>query len=129
NIDVIIANYKGGNESVQSLLAGNVTANIGDDFVRASLSDNLTCLFLGSDVKSPRWPQAPSMSSVLTPYGIDTPSPSFLSRYGIYAASAEWAQKNSDGYKLLQKALLDARQTSTFQDYLIKNKIEDLSVG
>ena len=49
---------KGGAEAANAVLAGDVTANLGDDFVRSSLRSKTTALFIGSDKKSPRWTEA-----------------------------------------------------------------------
>ncbi|HWK71605.1 MAG TPA: tripartite tricarboxylate transporter substrate binding protein [Burkholderiaceae bacterium] len=128
-LDLIVVNYKGGSEAVQALLAGDVTANLGDDFVRANFNQQLRALFIGSDQQSPRWPEAPVLSSVLSFYGVDLPSPTFLSRYGVYAVSSRFTQENPAAYKKLQQALLEARLKPAFQRYIEKNNLADLSIG
>jgi tripartite-type tricarboxylate transporter receptor subunit TctC len=128
-IDVVVVNYKGGAEAVTALLAGDVTANLGDDFVRSSLRSRTTALFIGSDKKSPRWPEAETLQSQLKTLGVAMPSPEFLGRYGVYAVSAAFAQKNPKGYQELQQAVLKARNGKVFSDYIKANKLADLSLG
>jgi tripartite-type tricarboxylate transporter receptor subunit TctC len=128
-IDVLVVNYKGGAESVNALLAGDVTANLGDDFVRSSLRSRTTALFIGSDKKSPRWPEAETLQSQLKTLGVSMPSPEFLGRYGVYVVSAGFAQKNPKGYQELQQAILKARTGQVFTDYIKANNLADLSLG
>ncbi|WPB58251.1 tripartite tricarboxylate transporter substrate-binding protein [Xylophilus sp. GOD-11R] len=128
-IDVLIVNYKGGSEAVNALLAGDVTANLGDDFVRSAMRSKTTALFIGSDKKSPRWPEAPTLQSLLSGYGVGMPSPHFLARYGVYVVSAAFAQKNPKGYQELQQAMLTARSGSVFTEYIQKNGLADMSIG
>ncbi|MGK6308978.1 tripartite tricarboxylate transporter substrate-binding protein [Variovorax sp. DT-64] len=128
-IDVLVVNYKGGAEAVNALLAGDVTANLGDDYVRSSLRPKTTALFIGSDKKSPRWPEADTLRSQLNALGVAMPSPEFLSRYGVYVVSAAFAQKNPKGYQELQQAILKARTGQVFTDYIKTNNLADLSLG
>ena len=128
-IDVLVIPYKGGAESINALLAGDVTANLGDDFVRSAMRSKTTALFIGSDKKSPRWPEAPTLQSLLMAYGVTMPSPHFLARYGVYVVSAAFAQKNPKAYQELQQAMLSARSGSVFADYIQKNNLADLSLG
>ncbi|NJK42222.1 MAG: hypothetical protein HC937_00005 [Aquincola sp.] len=127
--DVLIVNYKGGAEAVNALLAGDVTANLGDDFVRSSLRSKTTALFIGSDKKSPRWTEAETLQSQLKTLGVAMPSPDFLGRYGVYVVSAAFAQKNPNGYRELQQAILKARSGQVFTDYIKTNNLADLSLG
>lgn len=128
-IDVLVIPYKGGAEAVNALLAGDVTANLGDDFVRSSLRPRTTALFIGSDKKSPRWPEAETLQSQLKALGVAMPSPEFLGRYGVYVVSAAFAQKNPKGYQELQQAILKARTGQVFTDYIKANNLADLSLG
>ena len=128
-IDVLVVPYKGGAESINALLAGDVTANLGDDFVRSNMRSKTTALFIGSDKKSPRWPEAPTLQSLLTAYGVPMSSPHFLARYGVYVVSAAFAQKNPKAYEELQQAMLAARKGSVFSEYIQKNNLADLSLG
>ena len=128
-IDVLVVNYKGGAESANALLAGDVTANLGDDFVRSVLRPKTTALFIGSDRKSPRWDEAQTLQSQLAKLGHSMPSPNFLSRYGVYVVSAEFVKKNPNGYQALQQAFLKARSGPAMTDYIQKNNLTDMSLG
>jgi tripartite-type tricarboxylate transporter receptor subunit TctC len=128
-IDVLVVNYKGGSESINALLAGDVTANLGDDFVRSGMRSRTTALFIGSDKKSPRWPEADTLQGQLKTLGVSMPSPEFLGRYGVYVVSAGFAQKNPKGYQELQQAILKARTGQVFTDYIKANNLADLSLG
>jgi tripartite-type tricarboxylate transporter receptor subunit TctC len=128
-IDVLVVNYKGGAEAANAVLAGDVTANLGDDFVRSSLRSKTTALFIGSDKKSPRWTEAETLQSQLKTLGVAMPSPEFLARYGVYVVSAGFAQKNPKGYQELQQAILKARTGQVFSDYIKANNLGDLSLG
>lgn len=128
-IDVVVVPYKGGADAANALLAGDVTANLGDDFVRSPLRSRTTALFIGSDKKSPRWPEAPTLEGLLSGYGVHMPSPHFLARYGVYAVSAAFAEKNPKAYQQLQQGMLKARLGDAFTDYLQKNNLSDLSLG
>jgi tripartite-type tricarboxylate transporter receptor subunit TctC len=128
-IDVLVVPYKGGAEAVNALLAGDVTANLGDDFVRSNLRSKTTALFIGSDKKSPRWTEAETLQSQLKTFGVAMPSPEFLSRYGVYVVPAAFAQKNPKGYQELQQAILKARSGQVFTDYIKTNNLADLSLG
>ncbi|WP_082572330.1 Bug family tripartite tricarboxylate transporter substrate binding protein [Variovorax sp. Root434] len=128
-IDATIVPYKGGSESINALLAGDVTANLGDDFVRSIMRTKTTALFIGSDKKSPRWPEAPTLESLLTGYGVKMPSPHFLARYGVYVVSAAFAEKNPKAYQELQQSMLKARSGAVFTEYVHKNNLNDLSLG
>lgn len=128
-IDVLVVNYKGGAEAINALLAGDVTANLGDDFVRSSMRSKTTALFIGSDKKSPRWTEAETLQSQLKTLGVAMPSPDFLGRYGVYVVSPAFAQKNPKAYIELQQAILKARSGPTFSDYIKANNLADLSLG
>lgn len=128
-LDVTIVGYKGGAESSNALLAGDVAATVGDDFARFNLRQQVRALFIGAQKKSPRWPEAPTLASVLAPYGVNLPSPDFMARYGVYAVPAAFKARNPAGYAALQKALLQARASPEFQDYFARNSLQDLSIG
>lgn len=128
-MDVLVVNYKGGAEAVTALLSGFVTANLGDDFVRSTLRSQTTALFIGSDKKSPRWPEAATLQSQLKTLGVSMPSPDFLGRYGVYVVSAAFARKNPQGYRELQQAILKARAELVFTDYIKTNNLSDMSLG
>lgn len=128
-LDVLVVNYKGGAESITALLSGDVTANLGDDFVRSTMRSKTTALFIGADKKSPRWQEAPTLESLLAGYGIRMPSPHFLARYGVYVVPAAFAEKNPKAYLELQQSMLKARGSSVFTEYIAKNNLTDLSLG
>lgn len=128
-LDVIVVGYKGGAESSNALLAGDVAGSIGDDFARYNLRSLTKALFIGAQTKSPRWPEAPTLTAALAPFGVKPPSPNFLSRYGVYVVPAAVKAKDPAAYAKLQQALLQARRSPEFQDYVAKNKLQDLSIG
>lgn len=124
-----IVGYPGGAQAANALLAGDVIANIGDDFARYNLRAKTKALFVGAQSKSPRWPEAQTLPFALAALGAAPPSTDFLSRYGIYAVPAAFKTKNPEGYKLLQNAFIEARKAPDFQAYIDKNKLADLSLG
>ncbi|VTU30979.1 tripartite tricarboxylate transporter substrate-binding protein [Variovorax sp. PBL-E5] len=128
-IDVLVVNYKGGSEAITALMAGDVTANLGDDFARSTMRSKTTALFIGSNKKSPRWPEAETLEIQLKSLGVAMPSPEFLGRNGVYVVSAAFARNNSKGYQQLQQAILKARTGQVFSDYIKANNIADLSLG
>jgi tripartite-type tricarboxylate transporter receptor subunit TctC len=127
--DVTVVGYRGGAEASNALLAGDVAATVGDDFARFNMRQQVRALFIGGQKKSPRWPEAPTLASVLAPHRVSLPSPDFLTRYGVYVVPAAFKAKNPGGYAALQKALLQARASAEFQDYFNKNNLQDLAVG
>ena len=128
-LDVTIVGYKGGAEAATALLAGDVQATIGDDFARYALRDKTRALLVASQKKSPRWPEAQTLTAALAPYGIVPPSPDFMSRYGLYVVPASVKTSNPTAYANLQQMLLKARAAPEFEDYIVKNKLDDLSIG
>jgi putative tricarboxylic transport membrane protein len=128
-LDVLLVPYKGGAQAANAMLSGEVTANLGDDFGRYNLRDRAKALFLASQDKGPRWPEAPTLTAALEPFGVKPPSPNFLARYGIYVVPAAFKLKEPAKYEKLQKALLEARQDPQFQEYIAKNELQDLSIG
>ncbi len=128
-VDVLLVPYKGGAPAANAMLSGEVTANLGDDFARFSLRDRVKALFVASQDRSPRWPEAQTLTAALEPFGVKPPSPNFLARYGIYVVPAAFKLNDPAKYEKLQKALLQARQDPQFQEYLAKNELQDLSIG
>lgn len=128
-IDVTIVGYKGGAEASTALLAGDVQATIGDDFARYNLRDQTRALLVASQKQSPRWPEAPTLTAALAGYGVVPPSPDFMSRYGLYVVPASLKTGNPAAYAALQQMLIKARTAPEFQEYLVKGKLEDLSLG
>jgi tripartite-type tricarboxylate transporter receptor subunit TctC len=128
-LDVIVVGYKGGAESSNALLTDVVTGSIGDDFARMNMRSLTKALFVGAQEKSPRWPEAPTLAAALAPFGITPPSANFLSRYGVYVVPAALKAKDSAAYLKLQQALLQARASPEFQNYIAKSQLGDLSIG
>jgi len=128
-LDVTIVGYRGGAEAANALLAGDVTASIGDDFARFNLRPMTRALFVGSLHKSPRWPEAQTLTAALAPLGVVPPTPDFMSRYGLYVVPATLKASNPAAYASLQQLLLKARGSAEFQDYIARSKLEDLSIG
>lgn len=128
-VQVRIVGYDGGGPAANALVAGDVVATIGDDFARMNVRPQAKALFVGSQRKSPRWPEAQSLAEALKPFNVSPPSPEFLSRYGVYAVSAAFKAKNPAGYAKLQKAMIEARDAPEFKAYFEKNALQDLSIG
>jgi len=128
-VDVLLVPYKGGAPAANAMLSGEVTANLGDDFARFSLRDRVKALFVASQDRSPRWPEAETLTAALEPFGVKPSSPNFLARYGIYVVPSAFKLNDPAKYEKLQKALLQARQDPQFQEYLAKNELQDLSIG
>src|SRR5215510_11756158 len=128
-LDVIVVGYKGGAEAANALLSDTVVANIGDDFGRMGLRTMTKALFVGSQAQSPRWPEAPTLTEALAPFGVRLPTPNFLARYGVYVVPSALKTNNSVAYLELQQALLQARASPEFQNYIAKSQLQDLSIG
>jgi tripartite-type tricarboxylate transporter receptor subunit TctC len=128
-LDVTVAGYRGGAEASNALLTGDVQASVGDDFARLNMRDTTQALVVGSKTASPRWPEAPTLSEALKPFGVVPPSPDFLSRYGIYAVPAAFKASQPAAYAELQSMLLKARGAPEVLDYIARNKLEDLSIA
>lgn len=128
-LDVIVVGYKGGADAANALLSEVVVANVGDDFGRMSMRSMTKALFVGSQEKSPRWPEAPTLAAALAPFGVTPPTANFLSRYGVYVVPSALKAKDSAAYLKLQQTLLQARATPEFQGYIAKSQLEDLSIG
>lgn len=128
-LDVRFVGYNGGSASANALLAGEVTATIGDDFARLNIRDKSKALIVGSANGSARWPEAKTLTEALAPYGVEPPAPDFLARYGVYAVPAAFKAKHPEDYAKLQAAMLKARESADFQAYIEKNGVQDLSIG
>jgi tripartite-type tricarboxylate transporter receptor subunit TctC len=121
--------YEGGGPAANAMLAGDVVACIGDDSARFNIRDQSKALFVASQAKSPRWPEAPPLAEALTPHGLTLPSNDFLTRYGVYVVAAAFKAKYPAAYTKLQQALVEAREAPAFKAYLEKNALQDLSIG
>lgn len=127
-VDVTIVNYKGGSEAINALLAGDVTANLGDDFNRFNLRSKTTALFIGGDRKSPRWPEADTLKNLLTAYGIAMPSRLSFNGMG-YMLCQPSSLKGIRRHTKNCRKLCCKRASQMYTEYLEKNKLTDLSVG
>jgi len=128
-LDVTIVGYKGGADAANALLSDVVVGNLGDDFGRLNLRSMTKALFVGAQEKSTRWPEAPTLTAALAPFGITPPTANFLSRYGVYVVPSELKAKDSAAYLRMQQTLLQARASAEFQNYIAKSKLQDLSIG
>ncbi len=128
-LQVRLVGYGGGAPAANALLAGDVVANIGDDSARLNIRDKTKALFVAAGTRSPRWPEAATLSEALSPLGVVPPSPSFLARYGVYAVPAAFKARQPRAYATLQRAILEARRAPEFQNFVAAAKIEDLSLG
>src|SRR5262249_8685529 len=128
-LQVRIVGYEGGGPAGNAMLAGDVTATIGDDSSRLNIRSQTKALFVGAKVKSPRWPEAQTLSEAVTPYGLKLPSEEFLARHGVYVVPAAFKAKFPAAYKKLQQALIDARDSTEFKAFFERNSMNDLSIG
>lgn len=124
-----LVGYPGGGPAGNALLAGDVVAAIGDDSARMNIRDKTKALLVGAQKRSPRWPEAATLTSALAPYGVTPPSADFLTRYGVYAVPASFKAKNRAAYAKLQLALLQARSAPEYQKFIETQNIHDLSIG
>lgn len=128
-IDVRLVGYNGGSASANAVIAGEVDATIGDDFARFNIRDQVKALLVAAEGKSPRWPEAETLTDALEPFGITPASPDFLARYGVYAVPAAFKAEHPEDYKALQEAMLAARKSASYAGYIKENGISDLSIG
>jgi tripartite-type tricarboxylate transporter receptor subunit TctC len=128
-LDVIVVGYKGGADAANALLSEVVVAKVGDDFGRHGKRSQAKALFVGSQSESPRWPEAPTLTAALAPFGVTPPTPNFLSRYGVYVVPSLLKTKDSEAYLKMQQAVLQARETPEFRSYLARSQMDDLSIG
>lgn len=128
-LQVRLVGYAGGAPAANAMLAGDVIGVIGDDFARMNVRDSARALFVGSEKQSPRWPEAPTLTTALTPFNVKPPSPSFLARYGVYVVPVAFKDKYRAAYTKLQLALMQARAAPDFQKYIESNDLHDLSIG
>jgi tripartite-type tricarboxylate transporter receptor subunit TctC len=128
-LDVIVVGYKGGADAANALLSDVVVGNIGDDFGRMGIRSLTKALFVGAQEQSPRWPEAPTLTTALAPFGVTPPTANFLSRYGVYVVPSALKAKQPAAYLRMQQALLQARASPDFQNYITKSQLGDLSIG
>jgi|GEM_PF-1342316 len=128
-LDVRLVGYKGGSRAANAMVGGQVDSTMGDDSARLNIRGKAHALLLGAPKKSPRWPEATPLSAALKPYGVTPPTPDFLGRYGVYVVASAFKKKHPKRYAKLQAAMIKARQSEAFQDFIAKRKIGDLSIG
>jgi tripartite-type tricarboxylate transporter receptor subunit TctC len=128
-LQIRLVGYNGGSAAANAMLAGDVTAAIGDDSARFNLRDQTRALLVGAATKSARWPEAPVLKEAISSFGVKAPSDGFLARFGVYTVSAAFKAKYPAAYEKLQKALIDARQSPEFHAFVEKNRLQDLSIG
>ena len=128
-LDVRLVGYNGGSAAANAMIAGDTVATIGDDFARFNLREQTKALVVGGAAKSPRWPEAATLTEALKPYGVTPPSPDFLARYGVYVVPSAFKAENPAAYAKLQAAMIAARESASFKDYITSNKLDDLSIG
>ena len=128
-INVRLVGYNGGGPAANAMLAGDVVATVGDDSARMNIRDKSKALLLGAQKASVRWPEAATLDVALAKYATTPPSSQFLARFGVYVVSSAFKAKNPTAYARLQHALIEARNSPEFQQYITKNGLEDLSVG
>jgi tripartite-type tricarboxylate transporter receptor subunit TctC len=128
-MDVTIAGYRGGADAANALLAGDVAANIGDDFSRMPQRDIARGLFVGAGRRSPRWPEAPTLAEALAPFGITPPTPDFLARIGIYVVPARLKAEQPALYQRLQQTLLAATETPEYRAYIARQNLSDMLIA
>ena len=128
-LDVTIAGYRGGSDAGNALMTGDVQMTIGDDYSRLAMRDQARALLIGARERSPRWPEAPTITEALAPLGITPPTPDFASRYGMYVVPATLKASRPAVRAELQRTFLAAMGTPEYKDYIAKNKLTDLVVG
>jgi putative tricarboxylic transport membrane protein len=128
-LQVRTVGYEGGGPAANAMLAGDVVATIGDDSARLNIRSQTRALFLGAKDKSPRWPEAPTLTEAVAPYGLKLPSDGFLARYGVYVVPTAFKTRHPAAYAKLQQALIEARDSPEFKSFFERNSLNDLSIG
>jgi putative tricarboxylic transport membrane protein len=128
-LQVRTVGYEGGGPAANAMLAGDVTAAIGDDSARLNVRSQTKALFVGAKTKSPRWSEAPTLEEAVAPYGLKLPAADFLARYGVYVVPTAFKTKYPAAYVKLQQALIEARDAPEFKAFFERNSLNDLSIG
>ena len=128
-LQVRVVGYEGGGPAANAMLAGDVTAAIGDDSARLNIRSQTKALFVGAKARSPRWPEAPTLVEAVAPYGLKPPSDEFLARHGVYVVPTAFKTKYPAAYARLQQALIEARDAPEVKAFFEKNALNDLSIG
>lgn len=127
-LDVNAVGYPSGGEAGTALLGGHVTANIGDDFSRLNMRDDVRGLLLGSPVASPRWPEATLLKDALAADGLTAPTDDFLARYHVYMVPAAMRANNPEAFAKLQEAIVSIAELPEYKQFLAEGGVEDLSI-
>ena len=121
-INVRLVGYNGGGAAANAMLAGDVVATVGDDFARMNIRDKSKALLLGAQRQSLSWPEAATLDVVLAVCD-DTAIeriPCALRRL----CRVECLQgEDPAAYARLQHALIEARNSPEFQQYITKNAL------
>lgn len=128
-LDITVAGYRGGADAANALMTGDVQMTIGDDYSRLNMRDQARALIIGARERSPRWPEAPTITEVMAPFGITPPTPDFASRYGMYVVPASLKANRPAVRAELQRIFLAGMGTPEYKEYIAKNKLADLVVG
>lgn len=128
DLDVNHVGYPSGGEAASAILGGHVTANVGDDFSRLNMRDNVRGLLLGSPNPSPRWPEAALMGDALAAEGREPPTPDFLARYHFYAVPAAMREQFPENFAKLQNAIVSIRELPEYREFIASSGVEDLSI-
>jgi len=128
-LQVRTVGYEGGGPAGNAMLAGDVAATIGDDSARLNIRSQSRALFVGARDKSPRWPEAQTLTEAVAPYAVRLPSDGFLARYGVYVVPTAFKTKYPAAYAKLQQALIEARDAPEFKSFFERNALNDLSIG
>jgi tripartite-type tricarboxylate transporter receptor subunit TctC len=128
DLDVNHVGYPSGGEAGSAVLGGHVTANIGDDFSRLNMRDDVRGLLLGSPNASPRWPEATLVVDALAAEGLEAPTPDFLARYHFYAVPAAMREQHPENFQKLKDAIISIREIPEYKEFIATGGVEDLSI-
>lgn len=128
DLDVRIVGYPSGGAAATAVLGGHVTANMGDDFSRLDLREEVRGLLLGSPQASPRWPEAELLKDTFERYDVELPSPDFLARYHIYVVKQEFKDNHPERFQKLQDAFLAVRELPEYRTLIAEQGYEDLAL-
>ena len=128
DLDVRIVGYPSGGAAATAMLGGHVTANMGDDFSRLDVREQVRGLVLGSPQASPRWPEAELLQDAFERYGVELPSPDFLARYHIYVVKQEMKDNYPERFQKLQDAFLAVKELPEYKNLISEHGYEDLAL-
>lgn len=127
-LNVRIVGYPSGGAAGTALLGGHVSANLGDDFSRLDMREQVRGLLLAYDKPSPRWPEAELMVDAFKRHNVKAPSPDFLARYHIYAVKREMKVKYPERFKKLQDAFFAVAKLPEYKELIAKQGYQDLAL-